>query len=118
MAVDLLDLGFELLSLALKFGNLVLGQPVPLFLDRARELLPVIFDMIPIHDTFEGREPLIDVLHPFEKLTMPFFQEGKGLTLVGIVLQDLLYELKAGVILVQDFTPCSHSNRDVRAAID
>jgi hypothetical protein len=56
--------------------------------------------------------------HPCEKLTMPFFQEGKGLTLVGIVLQGFLHELKAGVILVQDFTPCSHSNRDVRAAID
>jgi hypothetical protein len=47
--VDLLDLGFELLALALQFGNLLLGRLVPLFLDRARELLPVIFDMIPIH---------------------------------------------------------------------
>ena len=47
MAVDLLDLGFELLALALQFGNLFLGQLVPLFLDRARKLFPVIFDMIP-----------------------------------------------------------------------
>ena len=49
LPVGLLDLGFELLSLAFQFGNLFLGQLSPLFLDGGRKLFPVIFDMIPIH---------------------------------------------------------------------
>ena len=56
--------------------------------------------------------------HPFQKLTMPFFQEGKGLTVVSIVLQGLLHELKAGVILVQDFSPSLHAYGEVRALVD
>jgi hypothetical protein len=97
MAVDLLNLGFELLALAPQFGNLLLGQLVPLFLDRARELLPVIFDMIPIHDTFEGREPLIDVFF--------YLVLGMAVDLLDLGFEVLSLALQFGNLFLGQLVP-------------
>jgi hypothetical protein len=49
VAVPRLDLAFELFSIAIDLGELIIGELPPLRLDLARELLPVSFDRIPIH---------------------------------------------------------------------
>jgi hypothetical protein len=48
MAVELSDLAFEPLALAVYRGNVVVSELAPLFLDLADEQLPIIFDTIPI----------------------------------------------------------------------
>ena len=48
MAVELSDLTFEPLALAVYRGNIVVSELAPLFLDLVDEQLPIIFDTIPI----------------------------------------------------------------------
>ena len=55
---------------------------------------------------------------PFQKLSVPLFQESKSLAIISIMLQSLLHELKTGVVLVQDFSPSFHADGDIRAAVD
>ena len=49
VAVARLDLAFQLLTVAVDLGNVVVGELAPLLLDLAGHLLPIAFDAIPVH---------------------------------------------------------------------
>ena len=53
----------------------------------------------------------------FQKLAMTFFQECKGLAVVGIVLKGVLYKLKTSVVFVQNLAPGLHADGKIGATI-
>ena len=49
VAISFLDAADQLISLSSDHGQLVVGQLAPLLLDLAGQLLPIAFDLIPVH---------------------------------------------------------------------
>src|SRR6266699_6444456 len=58
-AVAFLNLALELFLPPIDYVEVVVGEPAPLLLDSALELLPVPFDLVPIHDPLR-LSPLTD----------------------------------------------------------
>ena len=53
-----------------------------------------------------------------KELTVALFKESERLAVVGVVLKSLFDELKASIVLVEDFAPRLHANRHFVGAMN